>query len=431
MVRPVLRTKTVRAAALLAVLAVLLLVGTIVVARLPSGQANVQSGTLGGRLAIGSSLDRRVPNFELLDDRGHSTSLASFRGRYLILAPSMTLCHEVCPMTAAALEQIRGTLDRDGLGAQVAVAEATVDPWRDSPARLRAYRRTFGTDFRSLTGTPTEIKRLWKFFGVYYRRVAQGKPPDLDWLTNRPERFDVEHTDGLFIIDPKGRWRVAIIGMPAIGGSLPARLRRLLNDQGRSNLRHPQTPWTPKQALADLFAVKASEDAATGPAVTAGKIPGPAAARAALAGSPAPLGRLHSQSGLLVGGGSGAFRARLAALRGRAVVINEWASWCLPCRNEFPLFARASVAYGRRVAFLGLNVSDGAGNARSFLRTHPVSYPSYTDETGAIAASYGSVSALPTTLFIAPDGHRADTHIGYYSAQAALDSDIERYALGR
>ena len=109
MVRPVLRTKTVRAAALLAVLAVLLLVGTIVVARLPSGQAKVQSGTLGGRLAIGSSLDRRVPNFELLDDRGHATSLASFRGRYLILAPSMTLCHEVCPMTAAALEQIRGT----------------------------------------------------------------------------------------------------------------------------------------------------------------------------------------------------------------------------------------------------------------------------------------------------------------------------------
>ncbi len=401
-----------RAAALLAGVGALLAIGSVISALLPSGGASVQSGTLGTtRLAIGSLLDRPVPDLKLVDDRGHDITLASFRGRYLVLAPSMTLCHEVCPMTAAALDQIKARLDRDGLGGQVTVAEATVDPWRDTPARLRAYQREFGVDFMSLTGSRSEIERLWKFFGVYYRRVPQGSPPDLDWLTHRPERFDVEHTDGLFIIDPKGHWRVAVIGMPSVGGSLPGPLRRVLNDQGQANLRHPQAPWTPAQALDDLFALKANEDA-TAPA-------------------PAPVAQLHGRPGPLLGGGAAAFKARLARLRGRPLVVNEWASWCPPCRNEFPLFARAATAYRGKVAFLGLNVSDGGSSASAFLRSHPVPYASYSDKSGSIAASFGGAAALPTTIFIAPDGRRTYTHIGYYAAQAALDSDIERYSLGR
>jgi cytochrome oxidase Cu insertion factor (SCO1/SenC/PrrC family)/thiol-disulfide isomerase/thioredoxin len=400
-------------AAVLAGIGALLALGSVMLALLPSGGgASVQSGTLGGaRLPVGSLLDKPVPDMRLVDDRGHGISLASFRGRYLVLAPSMTLCHEVCPMTAAALEQIKAAVDRDGLGGQVTVAEATVDPWRDSPARLRAYHRELGVGFMSLTGSTAEIERLWKFFGVYYRRVRQGKPPDVDWLTHRPERFDVDHTDGLFIVDPKGHWRVAVIGMPSVGGSLPAPLRRLLNDQGQSNLRHPQAPWTPKQALDDLFDLKASEDASSA--------------------APPPVAHWHGRPGPLLGGGGAAFKTRLAALRGRPVVVNEWASWCPPCRNEFPLFAHASASYGGKVAFLGLNVSDSEGDASAFLRSHPVAYPSYADRTGAIAASYGSASALPTTIFVAPDGRRTYTHIGYYAAQPALDLDIDRYALGR
>jgi cytochrome oxidase Cu insertion factor (SCO1/SenC/PrrC family)/thiol-disulfide isomerase/thioredoxin len=421
-----------RAAALLVGIGLVLLIGTVVVAALPSPRPAVQSGTLAsGRLAVGSLVDEKVPDFRLVDDRGSRVSLAAFRGRYLVLAPAMTLCHEVCPMTAAALEQIKATLDRDGLAGQVTVAEATVDPWRDTPARLRAYRRQFGVDFTLLTGSQPAIRRLWKFFGVYYKRVPQGRPPDVDWLTRRPERFDVEHTDGLFIVDPNGRWRVAVIGMPAIGGALPARLAPLLNDQGRSNLRHPQAPWTPKLALADLFDVRQQEDGAPAGAVNTAPPPSRAEAARALTGSPAPLAALHSQEGELLGGGAAAFHARLASLRGHPVVINEWASWCFPCRNEFPLLSKASAAYGRRVAFVGVNVSDAAGSAKSFLRSHPVSYPSYADPSGAIAASFETAQALPITVFLTPDGRRAYTHIGYYGAQQALDSDIARYALGR
>ena len=428
-----LRTKTERVAALVAVAGILLIVADVMLSRVaPAPSAPVvHSGTMGGRLAVGSLLDKPVPDVTLVDERGKPTPLSSFRGRYLMIAPFMTLCHEVCPMTTAALERVQSALAKMGLAGQVTVAEVSVDPWRDRPARLRAYQRMTGLRFRMLTGSPAQLARLWHFFGVFYKRVPQGKPPDMDWLTNKPERFDVQHSDGLFIVDPQGHWRTAVVGMPSVGGRLSPALRRLLNDRGRSNLRHPQAPWTPRQAISDLLTVKQRVDATAAPGSTHARTPSRAEVRRALAGSPAPLAGLHSQSSALLGGGIGAFKARLASLRGRPVVVNEWASWCPPCRNEFPLFAQASAQYGKRVAFLGVNVNDVRGNAESFLRAHPISYPSYADPDSAIAASLGSAQALPITVFFGPTGRKLYTHIGYYSAPQALDSDIQRYALGR
>jgi cytochrome c biogenesis protein CcmG, thiol:disulfide interchange protein DsbE len=420
--------------ALLLVFGVVLIAADIIVSRIwPASNAPaVQSGTIGnGRLAVGALLDKPVPNLTLIDDRGKPTPLSSFRGRYLVFAPSMTLCHEVCPMTTAALERVQAAVKRIGLGSQVTVAEVSVDPWRDTPARLRAYQRMTGLHFRLLTGSHAQLARMWKFFGVYFHRVPQAKPPDVDWLTHKPERFDVEHTDGLFLVDPQGHWRVGAVGMPSVGGKLASALRRLLNDKGQANLRHPQAPWTPKAALADLITLKQREDSSAAPGQSRARAPSAAEVRRALAGSPAPLAGLHSQAGSLLGGGMKAFKARLAALRGRPVVVNEWASWCPPCRNEFPLLAQASARYGKRVAFLGVNVSDNPGDAGSFLRGHPLSYPSYTDSNGAIAASFGNAQALPITIYFSPSGKKAYTHIGYYAAQEALDSDVERYALGQ
>src|SRR5213079_1630940 len=81
-----------------------------------------------------------------------------------------------------------------------------------------------------------------------------------------------------------------------------------------------------------------------------------------LAGSPAPLQSLHSQSGELLNGGTGAFKARLASLKGHPVVVNKWASWCGPCRAEFPLFQKLGVQLGRNVAFIGVNTQDNEGD---------------------------------------------------------------------
>ena len=156
--------------------------------------------------------------------------------------------------------------------------------------------------------------------------------------------------------------------------------------------------------------------------------PTPAQARTELAGSPAALAGLHRQASELLGGGLPAYRARLKTLRGRPVVVNAWASWCPPCRSEMPYFSRLAVRLGRRVAFVGVNVADGADRARGFLRGHYVPYPSYKDPRYAIADAIGVRVGLPTTAFYKPDGSVAFVHQGQYPSERALAADVRRYA---
>src|SRR3954451_24445263 len=84
---------------------------------------------------------------------------------------------------------------------------------------------------------------------------------------------------------------------------------------------------------------------------------------ASLAGAPKPLASLHEQGCDLLDGGPTAFKQRLASLHGHPVVVNKWASWCGPCRAEFPHFQEASAALGKRVAFLGVDSNDNYDDA--------------------------------------------------------------------
>ncbi|MCD6727974.1 MAG: TlpA family protein disulfide reductase [Solirubrobacteraceae bacterium] len=151
--------------------------------------------------------------------------------------------------------------------------------------------------------------------------------------------------------------------------------------------------------------------------------------RRRLAGSPAPLAALHAQAGELLPGGRGAWRARLRALRGHPAVVNVWASWCGPCRQETPVLQEVSLDRGREVAFIGVNLRDDAGAARRFLRRAPVSYPSYEDPDGRIYNDYGLAGA-PATIFYDARGRKAYTHQGPYLSTADLERDIARYAGG-
>jgi cytochrome c biogenesis protein CcmG, thiol:disulfide interchange protein DsbE len=150
-------------------------------------------------------------------------------------------------------------------------------------------------------------------------------------------------------------------------------------------------------------------------------------AKQRLQAAPAPLNRLYGQANELLGGGRTAFDRRLAQLRGHPVVINKWASWCVPCRAEFPMFETVAARRGTSVAFLGVNGSDKRPAAVKFLRTRPLPYPSYEDPREAIARSLSAPANYPITVFIDRRGKTAFIHQGSYRSESDLNADIDRY----
>lgn len=147
----------------------------------------------------------------------------------------------------------------------------------------------------------------------------------------------------------------------------------------------------------------------------------------ALEGAPAPLAALHREAGRIQPSDTRRYEAQLRELRGYPVVVNAWASWCGPCKLEFPFFRDAATRLGKRVAFLGLNVSDNRQDALAFLRKQPVPYPHLEDGDARIVQKTGAAGGLPTTVFYDADGKRAFIHQGGYRDEADLLRDIERY----
>jgi cytochrome c biogenesis protein CcmG, thiol:disulfide interchange protein DsbE len=151
--------------------------------------------------------------------------------------------------------------------------------------------------------------------------------------------------------------------------------------------------------------------------------------RALLAGSPPRLASLHAQANELLPGGLRALRARLAALRGVPIVINKWASWCEPCREEFGVFQRVSISRGREVAFIGIDSGESnRADAVAFLRSFPVSYPSYYDQSEQAGTAITDSALTPVTVFFNRTGAMF-IHQGPYPTAAKLEQDIARYAL--
>jgi cytochrome c biogenesis protein CcmG/thiol:disulfide interchange protein DsbE len=103
--------------------------------------------------------------------------------------------------------------------------------------------------------------------------------------------------------------------------------------------------------------------------------------------------------------GSRANSAPLAAFRGKVVVLNFWASWCVPCQVEAPLLERAqSRLEHHRATVLGVTYLDASPDSLSFVRHYRLTYPNLRDDTGAFAHSYGT-DQLPESFVIDRQGH--------------------------
>ncbi len=199
-------------------------------------------------------LDRPTPqHVPLVDQQGRPVSLGALRGKVVVLAPFLSLCQDECPLVTGAFISLQRDLRTAGLANRVVFVEATVDPGRDTVARLAAYQKEFGADWDLWTGTPGDVAAFWKPFGVEYQIVPEEQPPKTDWFTGRPLTYDVDHTDGYILIDPRGRERFVDATAPNLDGKLSSTLSSLLDDGGVNDLRHPRaTDWTTADALASI-----------------------------------------------------------------------------------------------------------------------------------------------------------------------------------
>jgi thiol-disulfide isomerase/thioredoxin len=152
----------------------------------------------------------------------------------------------------------------------------------------------------------------------------------------------------------------------------------------------------------------------------------PALSKAELRSLPKPLAENVSLGNQIIDEGVPALQERLADLRGFPVVVNQWASWCPPCRAEIPLFQKAAKELQAKVAFLGIDMQDSRGPAEDFLAELPMPYPSIWDPDAAAISSLGGGQVSPTTALVDERSDVVFTRQGQYPDLATLRADIRR-----
>jgi thiol-disulfide isomerase/thioredoxin len=136
----------------------------------------------------------------------------------------------------------------------------------------------------------------------------------------------------------------------------------------------------------------------------------PFAAAAAEVGKPAPDFTLKSLGGK---------NLKLSEMAGSVVLVNFWASWCGPCREEMPLLNSLHNKY-EPLGFivLGVNVEEDVKGAEGFLKNFPVDFPVLLDSDNRVSEQY-KVIAMPTTVVVDRDGNMRFLHQGYKSGDEA------------
>jgi peroxiredoxin len=138
---------------------------------------------------------------------------------------------------------------------------------------------------------------------------------------------------------------------------------------------------------------------------------------AGTAQAPAPDFTLKSDGGA---------NLKLSELRGEVVLINFWASWCGPCRQEMPLLSELHDKY-KEMGFtvLGVNVEEDSSQARKLLQDMPVSFPVLFDNESTVSRQY-EVVAMPSTVLVDRDGNMRYLHKGYKPGEEAIYLDKVR-----
>ena len=122
---------------------------------------------------------------------------------------------------------------------------------------------------------------------------------------------------------------------------------------------------------------------------------------------------------------SGDERVAVADHVGKPMVINFWATWCVPCRTEAPLLERAAKRYDDRVVFIGVDVRDFSGDAKDFVEKHGLTYLIAYDGPAKLWEPWG-ITGLPETFLVDRNGTIIDHKVGEITDEADLDEAIRK-----
>ena len=131
----------------------------------------------------------------LTDSNGKNFTLASLKGKTVVMTNFLTLCNEICPMTSINMREIGDAISRAKRTGSMMSLEVTVDPKRDTPARLKSYQALFNDpSWTVATGTVKGVSNLWSWFGAY-TQVVPAEKGVIDWMTGTEITYDVNHAD--------------------------------------------------------------------------------------------------------------------------------------------------------------------------------------------------------------------------------------------
>lgn len=202
-----------------------------------------------------TALPSAITDAVLVSESGKRFTLASLRGKIVVVSDAMTLCQETCPLDTSNVVAAARAAEKAGLGHRIVFLSITIDPRRDTPVQLAAYRHLFAPaprDWINATGAPSTLAAFWKAFGVYIQRVPDNPPLPRNWRTGKPLTYDLTHSDEVFFLDEHGHERFVLDGTPhlAPGTTVPPKLYKFMTRSGHRRVNHPsKLAWTLPQAL--------------------------------------------------------------------------------------------------------------------------------------------------------------------------------------
>jgi protein SCO1/2 len=256
----------------------MLAIGAMALLAMPAAGASTKPPLPPTKVGVATSvpLTSTIKSASFLNQAGKPVTLESLKGKTVFLVPLLTLCTDTCPFTSGNLLQLYAKLGAAN-DKNVVIVTIAVDPYRDTVKRIAAYAKIIDAKFQMWTENATTSKPVpppnlsgknsvgtgdtnatltafEKFFGWTVQVVKEDTPASVDWMAPYEKlTYDINHSDGFWIISPSQVVRFESGNAPQFHGTLATALAKFIDANGQYTYKHP-TPggWTPAQAVAAL-----------------------------------------------------------------------------------------------------------------------------------------------------------------------------------